>query len=84
MRLRPLTEYPYIEPALWDSKAGKAIGRSAKILELNSCLNDIQVLMKEHYYDIQNRHGYVTAEMVKNAYMGNLVLNVFGKNKKRK
>ena len=60
----------YIEPALWDSKAGKAIGRSAKILELNSRLNDIQVLMKEHYYDLQNRHVYVTAEMVKNAYMG--------------
>ena len=26
--------------------------------------------MKDHYYDIQRRHGYVTAEMVKNAYMG--------------
>ena len=60
----------YIEPALWDSNAGKAIGRSAKILELNSRLNDIQVLMKEHYYDLQNRHVYVTAEMVKKCLYG--------------
>ena len=28
------------------------------------------MLLKEHYYDIQRRHGYVTAEMVRNAYMG--------------
>lgn len=59
-----------IEPQLWDVAASKAKGRSAKILELNSRLNDIQVIMKDHYYDIQRRHGYVTAEMVKNAYMG--------------
>ena len=64
----------YIEPALWDSKAGKAIGRSAKILELNSRLNDIQVLMKEHYYDLQNRHVYVTAEMVKKCLYGHFWL----------
>ena len=27
-------------------------------------------VLKEHYYDILNRHGYVTAEMVKNAFIG--------------
>lgn len=59
-----------IEPELWDVTAMKAIGRSAKILEFNKRLDDMRVVMKEHYYDILNRHGYVTAEMVKNAFTG--------------
>lgn len=59
-----------VEPELWDVKAGKAIGRSAKVLEINKRLEDMRVVLKEHYYDILNRHGYVTAEMVKNAFTG--------------
>ncbi len=59
-----------VNPEIWDAKTGRAIGRSAKVLELNSRLNEIQVILKEHYYDIQRRHGYVTAEMVRNAYLG--------------
>ena len=68
--MEQLTSKLYVDPKQWDTKSGRAIGRSGKILELNSRLNDIQVLLKEHYYDIQRRHGYVTAEMVRNAYMG--------------
>ena len=59
-----------IDPKLWDAKTGRGIGRSAKVQELNSRLNDIQVILKDHYYETQRRHGYVTAEQVKNAYMG--------------
>lgn len=68
--MEQLSSKLYVDPKLWDTRAGRAIGRSAKILELNSRLNDIQVILKDHYYDIQRRHGYVTAEMVRNAYMG--------------
>jgi hypothetical protein len=46
-----------VEPELWDVKAMKAIGRSAKILEINKRLEDMRVVLKEHYYDILNRHG---------------------------
>lgn len=59
-----------IEPELWDSAASKAIGRSSKIAEFNKRIEDIRHVIKEHYYDILNRHGYVTAEMVKNAFTG--------------
>ncbi len=59
-----------IDPKLWDVKTGRGIGRSAKIQELNGRLNDIQVILKDHYYETQRRHGYVTAEQVRNAYMG--------------
>lgn len=58
------------EPAKWDKKSGRALGRSSKVFELNNHIQDIQTLLTNHYYDIQRRHGYVTAEMVRNAYMG--------------
>ena len=59
-----------IEPDLWDASASKAIGRSSKIAEFNKRIEDMRHVLKEHYYDILNRHGYVTAEMVKNAFTG--------------
>ena len=68
--IEQLTSKLYVDPKVWDTKRGRANGRSAKIFELNGRLQDIEVLLKEHYYDIQRRHGYVTAEMVRNAYMG--------------
>ena len=68
--IEQLTSKLYVDPKVWDTKRGRANGRSAKILELNGRLQDIEVLLKEHYYDIQRRHGFVTAEMVRNAYMG--------------
>ena len=59
-----------IEPDLWDAAASKAIGRSSKIAEFNKRIEDMRHVLKEHYYDLLNRHGYVTAEMVKNAFTG--------------
>lgn len=60
----------YTSPDIWDSKSGRIMGRSSKIMEQNKVLNDLQVTLSRHYYDIEQRNGYVTAEMVKNAYMG--------------
>ena len=48
-----------IDPKLWDSKIGRGIGRTQKVQQLNNRLEDIQVILKDHYYDIQRRHGYV-------------------------
>ena len=58
------------EPERWDGKDGKATGRSSKSFEINNRLQDIQTILTNHFYDIQRRHGFVTAEMVRNAYMG--------------
>ena len=60
----------FTEPDLWDSKSGRIIGRSQKIIEQNRILNEMQVKLTRHYYDMEMRHGIVTAEMVKNAYIG--------------
>lgn len=59
-----------IEPELWDSKAAKAIGRTTKILEFNKRIEEIRYTLQNHYYELLNTHWYVTAEMVKNAFMG--------------
>lgn len=59
-----------IEPELWDSTAAKAIGRTTKILAFNKRIEEIRYILQDHYYQLLNTHGYVTAEMVKNAYMG--------------
>lgn len=59
-----------IEPDLWDSPSAKAIGRSTKILAFNKRIEEIRYTIQDHYYQLLNTHGYVTAEMVKNAFMG--------------
>lgn len=59
-----------VKPDIWDAKSGRAIGRTAAINELNSRLTDIQMLLKRHFYDLEQQQGYATAEQVKNAYMG--------------
>ena len=68
--MKQLNSKLVVHPEIWETKAGRARGRSAKIRELNKRLDDIQIILNEHYCDIQRRHGYVTAEMVRNAYMG--------------
>ncbi|MDE5675757.1 MAG: hypothetical protein K2I44_10515, partial [Muribaculaceae bacterium] len=35
-------------------------------------------ILQDHYYELQKTHGYVTAEMVKNAYMGITARQSFG------
>ncbi|WP_238985547.1 Arm DNA-binding domain-containing protein [Muribaculum intestinale] len=41
--IEQLTSKLYVDPKVWDTKRGRANGRSAKILELNGRLQDIDV-----------------------------------------
>ena len=54
-----------VDPKIWDSKSGRATGRSTKVCELNNHLQDIQTILTNHYYDIQRRYGYVTIDSYK-------------------
>lgn len=60
----------YTKPEEWEAKSQRILGRTAKVQEQNRILNDLQVALTRHYYDTEQRNGYVTAEMIKNAYMG--------------
>lgn len=59
-----------IEPALWDTKAGKAIGNSVKARQMNSMLDDIRTALNNHYRYVESRDSFVTAEKVRNAFLG--------------
>ena len=59
-----------VPPELWDSKAGKAMGKSEKAKDINRQLEQIRVTINNRYQEIIQAAGGVTAEQVKNAYLG--------------
>ncbi|MDE6624248.1 MAG: site-specific integrase [Alistipes sp.] len=59
-----------LPPALWDSKANKAVGKSHEAQTVNRKLEHIRAQIERHYQRISDRDAYVTAERVKLAYLG--------------
>lgn len=59
-----------IEPESWDVRFGKAAGNSQKSRQLNSLLEDIRSSLKNHYHSIETYDALVTAEKVRNAFLG--------------
>lgn len=59
-----------VNPADWEPKAGKAIGRSAAVQQLNGLLDNIKAALIRHYREISDRESVVTAEKVRNAFWG--------------
>ena len=59
-----------IDPKVWDTKSGRATGRSAAAIEANRMLDNMRVSINKHYREIIDRDNYVTAEKVKNAFLG--------------
>ena len=59
-----------VEPELWDVKGQKMSGSSLKARQLNSLLDDVRTSLKNHFHDIETHEAYVTAEKVRNAFLG--------------
>ena len=57
-----------IEEKKW--KSGRPVGKSAEVISINSTLNEIRARIHTLYHEMQQRDGYVTAEKVKNAFLG--------------
>ncbi len=55
---------------LWDTKGGRVTGRSSAALETNRMLDKMRVRINKHYQEIMERDNFVTAEKVKNAFLG--------------
>jgi hypothetical protein len=73
-----------INPAEWNTAAGRAIGRSAVAQQVNSLLDNTRASLVNHYREISERDAHVTAEKVRNAFMGmdtqnTTLLGVFSK-----
>jgi len=59
-----------IKPDYWNVKAGKAIGRSVEVHEVNNALESIKTTMTKIYRDLQEREKNVTPERIKNTFFG--------------
>jgi site-specific recombinase XerD len=59
-----------IHPKYWDVKAGKASGRSDEATEINTLVDNTKSAIIKVYRELQERDNYVTAEKVKNAFLG--------------
>jgi site-specific recombinase XerD len=53
-----------------DTKGGRVTGRSTAALETNRMLDKMRVRINRHYQEIMERDNFVTAEKVKNAFLG--------------
>lgn len=60
-----------IDPNAWDVTRAKAAGTTLKAKQLNELLDNIRTSIKNHYHDIELHESFVTAEKVKNAFLGN-------------
>lgn len=61
-----------INPANWSVNTGKAAGRSAEAMSINSMLDSIRSTVHQHYHTLLEQDGYVTSERVKNAFLGRI------------
>ena len=59
-----------IDPNLWDMKLVKMTGRSARALEINSLIDNTKSVLNRIYHQEQERMQSVTAEKVKNIFLG--------------
>lgn len=59
-----------VPPNLWDTKAGRLAGKSTLAVKTNLALDKIRVDINRHYQEVMQTDGFVTADKVKNTYLG--------------
>ena len=59
-----------IDSNLWGIKGGRAIGKSVTARETNRMLDKLRAGITRHYQEIMERDSFVTAEKVRNAFLG--------------
>jgi len=57
-------------PDIWETKGGHAIGKSVMARNVNMELDKIKARIDKYYKEIVDRDNFVTAEKVKNAFLG--------------
>ena len=62
-----------VNPEYWDVNTGKAIGRAAEIVEINSLIDCTKAALFNTYHELQELQSQVTAEKVKNTFLGLVV-----------
>ena len=57
-------------PDIWETKGGRATGKSVMARSVNMELDKIKARIDKYYKEIVDRDNFVTAEKVKNAFLG--------------
>jgi len=59
----------FVKPEMWSS-TGRAIGRTKEAVVINDALDKIKIALDKHYKAILEKDGYVTADKLKDTYLG--------------
>ena len=59
-----------VRTSLWDTKANKASGKSLESQRINEKLENIKTNISKQYQRLCDRDAYVTAEKIRNAFLG--------------
>lgn len=59
-----------VEEKMWSVELGRLAGRSLAAVEANRALDKIRVGVNKAYQEVMDADGFVTAEKVRNAYLG--------------
>lgn len=59
-----------VDPAIWDSKAGKAIARSKEAADINIALDNLRVAIRKCYDKQMEDYGYAMPEKIRNQVLG--------------
>ncbi len=59
-----------VNPDNWDTKSGKVTGKTKEARNLNDTLGNIRASIIRHYREIEWQDTHVTAEKIRNAFLG--------------
>ena len=59
-----------VNPKIWDVKAGRAVGRTSEVVEINSIVDKVKSALFNVYNELLLSEVNVTAEKVKNHFLG--------------
>lgn len=59
-----------VDPAIWDSKARKAIARSKSAADINIALDNMRVSIRKYYDKQMEDYGYAIPEKIRNQVLG--------------
>ena len=58
------------DPNKWDADTNHVDGKSKADKELNRTLDDMRASIRNHYYELERYEASVTAEKVRNSFLG--------------
>lgn len=59
-----------ISPSVWDAATGKATGRTRMAADCNAVIDKITARLHTKYREVEEKLGYVTAVLLRNAFFG--------------